>query len=130
MRHRLKNGKIEIPSSASAARNRIGHIKYELAKIEVQLVSTTRVDMYPTIVDYNKWKTSARCAFKWLSEEKRQLEEWLSGHPEEDLLRNAWEVLKNIHEDLDGEFDDQEQKTLDKLNEHFMANTLENTKLD
>lgn len=118
MRTLLHRGKIPEPESIVDARDRHRRLLEEVDSIQVQLADENRRlgRARGALQDYASWRRSAARALANFQEEARQLALWLE-REEQNLLRRAYELLKDL--ELEFEFEPDEQDLMRKLDERF-----------
>jgi len=79
MRSQLDHtGKIPTPTSLGSAHARLSQLEIELAKVAHQLEDRLRERLYASARDYADWRQRAKTAHACLTEEARQLREWIA----------------------------------------------------
>lgn len=110
MKAQLQRGKIDTPTSLPDAKLRLQQLDHELKRIDAQINSADRANRYPSKAEYNAWRKRAQVAQGLLSEERQQLDAWISNSEGscETLLAAAFDILTDLRET-----DDLEPEELD-----------------
>lgn len=101
MKAQLQRGKIDTPTSLADAKLRLQQLDHELVRINAQITSVDRASRYPTRAEYVAWHKRAQTAQGLLSEERKQLADWISNTEGscETLLGEAFDVLCDLKKD-------------------------------
>ena len=120
MKANLERGKLIEPKSLAIGMQRHKQLIYENKRIEDQVNDPYRKDSFASSVEYDTWRASATRALKLFATEMRLLTEWIEirQNNAERLLREAYEALKNIREEVDF-FEMHEAALMEKLDQYF-----------
>jgi len=122
MKANIERGKLIEPKSLTAGMQRQKQLIFETKRIEDQVNDPYRKDSFASPAEYDTWRASATRALKLFATELRLLTEWIEirQNNAERLLREAYEALKNLREEVDF-FEMHEAALMEKLDQYFDA---------
>lgn len=116
MKSALRNGKLPVPGSLTAAKARHQQLIYEMGKIQKQLADPKRSERLGN-ENYDMWAKRASSALAYMEKEASGLALWIDRHPDSDLFREAWQLLRKLREEVD--LDASELALLGRLDDYY-----------
>jgi hypothetical protein len=116
MSRRLRNGKIQPPTSIADATERLVRTRHEISRVEIQLDARRVSENQPDEL-YQTWRRRASHALICLKKERDQLVAWL-GSEEPKLLRAAYSLIKTLESELD-DLSREERALIAQLDTYF-----------
>ena len=126
MRAEIRNGALaRTPASVAAAAERRARLLEEVAKIDLHLADPVCVARHELHGDGAVWRKKAKTSRELFAEEARLLAAWIASQPppppaprdDEVLLRDAYELLKDL--ELDVDFEPEDTALMERLDERF-----------